>query len=51
MTKTPKKKKTTKATEEEDVSLEYWRLVEIFRDFILQVGLEAGTGIHVSVLC
>lgn len=28
------RRRKQKATEEEDVSLEYWRLVEIFRDFI-----------------
>lgn len=43
------RRRKQKATEEEKDGC--WRLVEIFRDFILQVGLEAGTWVHVSLLC
>lgn len=35
------RRRKQKETEVEDVLLEYWRLVEIFRDFILPVWPEA----------
>lgn len=44
------RKRKQKETEE-DILLEFWRLIELSRDFVLKVGLEAGTWIHVSLLC